>query len=201
VISFTYCSGFYIASDRKLFGSTTTHPCCLHRLEMTKRSSQVLFRTMNSKSKSCRRGAATVELAIVLPVLVTLFLGMCEVGRALNATTMVVDAAAFGGRLASIGQSTNAQVKQSVLACLTVSGIPTTNAVVTVNDLTQPGTDVGQATSLDKLQVVVTVPFKDVRWGVSGFIVQNTNLVTGRATFYSAKVNPYPTNISVPAGF
>jgi Flp pilus assembly protein TadG len=170
-------------------------------LAMTRRSSQILFRTMNSKSKSCRRGSATVELAIVLPVLVSMFLGMCEVGRALNATIMVHDAAAFGGRLASIGQSTNAQVKQSVLTSLTVSGILTTNAVVTVNDLTHPGIDVGGATSLDKLQVVVTIPFKDVKWGVSGFIMHNTDLVTGRAIFYSAKVNPYPTSISAPPGF
>ena len=110
---------------------------------------------MKPKRRQCRRGVATVELAVVLPVLVTLFLGMCEVGRALNATILLQNAAAVGGRLASIGQSTNAQVKQAVLTYLTVSGIPTTNAVVTVSDLTQPGTDVGKAATLDKLQVTV----------------------------------------------
>ena len=156
---------------------------------------------MKSKRRHSRRGVATVELAFVLPVLVTLFLGMCEVGRALNATILVQNAAAVGGRLASIGQSTNAQVKQAVLNYLTVSGIPTTNAVVTVSDLTQPGTDVGQAATLDKLSVTVTVPFSDVKWGVSGFIVQDSNLVSGNATYYSARVNPYPTNIVVPPGY
>jgi Flp pilus assembly protein TadG len=156
---------------------------------------------MKSKRRQCRRGVATVELAFVLPVLVTLFLGMCEVGRALNATILLQNAAAVGGRLASIGQSTNAQVQQAVLSYLTVSGIPITNAIVTVDDLTQPGTDVGKAATLDKLQVTVTVPFNDVKWGVSGFIVQNSNLVTGNATYYSARVNPYPTNIVVPPGY
>jgi Flp pilus assembly protein TadG len=156
---------------------------------------------MKSKRRHSRRGIATVELAFVLPVLVTLFLGMCEVGRALNATILVQNAAAVGGRLASIGQSTNAQVKQGVLNYLTVSGIPATNAVVTVSDLTQPGTDVGQAATLDKLSVTVTVPFSDVKWSVSGFIVQDSNLVSGNATFYSARVNPYPTNIVVPPGY
>jgi Flp pilus assembly protein TadG len=156
---------------------------------------------MKSKPQHKRRGTATVELAIVLPVLVTLFLGMCEVGRALNATIIVQDAAAYGGRLASIGQSTNAQVKQAVLSCLTVSGVPITNVVVTVSDQTQPGTDVGKAATLDKLQITVTLPFKDVKWGVSGFIIRDTFLVTGGATFYSARVNPYPTNISTPPGF
>jgi Flp pilus assembly protein TadG len=156
---------------------------------------------MISPRRHSRRGTATVELAVVLPVFVALFLGMCEVGRALNATMMLQDAAAFGGRLASSGQSNNAQVKQSVLSCLTVAGVPTTNAKVTVSDLTEPGVDVGQAATLDKLQVTVTVPFKDVKWGVSGFIVHDGDLVTGKATFDSSRVNPYPTNISTPPGF
>jgi Flp pilus assembly protein TadG len=164
-------------------------------------TSQTFFRAMKFKLQHNRRGTATVELAIVLPVLVTMFLGMCEVGRALNATIIVQDAAAYGGRLASIGQSTNAQVKQAVLTCLTVSGVPTANAVVTVSNQTQSGTDVSTAATLDKLQVLVTVPYKDIKWGVSGFIVSNSFLVTGNATFYSARVNPYPTNISAPPGF
>jgi Flp pilus assembly protein TadG len=156
---------------------------------------------MKPKSHHSRRGTATVEFAVVLPVLATLFLGMCEIGSALNATVIVQDAAAYGGRLASIGQSTNVQVKQAVLTCLTVSGLPTANAIVTVSDQTQPGTDVRQASAMDQLQVNVTLPFKDVKWGVSGFIVHDTYLVTGKATFYSARVNPYPTNISTPPGF
>ena len=156
---------------------------------------------MIRKLRSNRRGVATVELAAVLPVLVALFLGMCEVGRALNAKVIVQNAAAVGGRLASIGESTNAEVTQAVLTYLTVAGVPTTNAVVTVSNATQSAVDVGAAAALDKLQITVTIPFKDVKWGVAGFIVQNTSLVTGSVTFYSARVNPYPTNITVPAGY
>jgi Flp pilus assembly protein TadG len=156
---------------------------------------------MKIKSRHSRHGTATVEFALVLPVLATLFLGMCEVGRALNATVIVQNAAAYGGRLASIGQSTNAQVKQAVLNSLTISGLPAANAVVTVSNLTQPGMDVRQASTLDKLEVDVTLPFKDVKWGVSGFIVHDGDLLKGKATFYSARVNPYPTNISTPPGF
>src|SRR4029077_12447622 len=148
-----------------------------------------------------RRGTAAVEFALVLPVLATLFLGMCEFGRALNATVILQDAAAYGGRLASIGQSTNAQAKQAVLNSMKVAGWPITNATVTVTNQTQPGTDVRQAASMDKLEVDVTLPFKDVKWGVSGFIVHDGYLVTGKAIFYSARVNPYPTNITTPPGF
>ena len=96
---------------------------------------------------------------------------------------MLQNSAAFGGRLASIGQSTNAQVKKAVLDYLKVAGLPTANATVTVEDLTHPGSDIRQAPTLDKLQVKVTVPFKDVRWGVSGFLVHDDFLVTGRIDF------------------
>ena len=47
----------------------------------------------------------------------------------------------------------------------------------------------------------MTLPFKDVKWGVSGFIVHDGDLLKGKATFYSARVNPYPTNISSPPGY
>jgi hypothetical protein len=156
---------------------------------------------MKSQRRQSRRATATVEFAIVLPVLATLFLGMCEVGRALNATAIAQGAATYGGRLASIGQSTNAQVKQAVLNSLKISGLSTTNATVTVTNQTQPGVDVHQAATMDKLEIDVSLPFKDVKWGVSGFIVHDAYLVTGKAIFYSARVNPYPSNISTPPGF
>jgi Flp pilus assembly protein TadG len=156
---------------------------------------------MTRKQKYDRRGAATVELAFVAPVLVVLFLGMTEVGRAINATMILQDAAAVGAREASVGQSTNSQVQQDVLNYLTTAGIPTTNATVTVSNLTHSGLDASAANPLDNLQVQVTVPFKDVRWGVSGFIVSGTTNVYATSTYPSARVNPYPTDITVPQGF
>jgi Flp pilus assembly protein TadG len=147
-----------------------------------------------------RRGTALVEMAMVLPVLVGLFLGMCELGPAINATIMLQDAAAYGGRLASIGESTNADVKQAVLTSLTASGVTTTHAVVTITNLTHPGLDVHTSSALDKLQISVSVPFKDVKWGVSGFVIQDSNMLNANAFFSSARVNPYPTNITAPTG-
>jgi Flp pilus assembly protein TadG len=137
---------------------------------------------------------------MVMPVLVGLFLGMCEVGPAVNASIVLQHAAAYGGRLASIGESTNAQVKAAVLGSLTVSGVSTTHAVVTVTNLTHSGSDAKLASTLDKLQVTVSVPFKDVKWGVAGFVIGDTKTITATAYFSSARVNPYPTNISAPAG-
>jgi Flp pilus assembly protein TadG len=155
---------------------------------------------MIANRKRCRRGTALVEAAMVLPVLTGLFLGMCEIGPAINTSIVLQHAAAYGGRLASVGESTNAQVKAAVLGALSASGLKTTNVVVTVANLTHAGSDVKQASTLDKLQVTVSVPFKDVKWGVSGFVISDTNTLTATAYYSSARVNPYPTNISAPAG-
>jgi Flp pilus assembly protein TadG len=155
---------------------------------------------MTTKRKCCRRGTALVEVAMVMPVLVGLFLGMCELGPAINATIVLQHAAAYGGRMASIGESTNAQVRAAVLGALTVSGVSTTHAVVTVANLTHSGADVKAASTLDKLQVTVSVPFSDVKWGVSGFVISDSKTITATAYYSSARVNPYPTNISAPAG-
>ncbi len=60
-------------------------------------------------------------------------------------------------RQAATGQYTNAQVQQIALNYLKIglndtTGTMTQNATVTVSDLTNPGTDVSQATTLDLLQ-------------------------------------------------
>jgi len=64
---------------------------------------------------------------------------------------ILYDAAAVGGRTASIGLNTAAQVQTAVTNYLTIAGVPTANATVTVNDLTNPGTDPSSATALDQI--------------------------------------------------
>ncbi len=39
----------------------------------------------------------------------------------------------------------------------------TQNATVSVSDLSNPGTDVSQAATLDQLQVIVTIPYQNVK--------------------------------------
>ena len=147
-----------------------------------------------------RRGMAVVEMAIVLPFVIWLWVGVVEVGRLLDVQVIVQNAAGVGGRMASAGSSTNAQVQQAVINYLTAAGLTTANATVTVQDLTTAGTDVGQAVQLDKLQVTVSIPFHDVYWGVSGFTTNSNTQVSATAYYYSARVDPYPTNIQAPSG-
>jgi Flp pilus assembly protein TadG len=51
------------------------------------------------------RGAAAVEFALLLPVLLLLVFGLIDFGRALNAQITLTQAAREGARLAALGQS------------------------------------------------------------------------------------------------
>jgi Flp pilus assembly protein TadG len=51
------------------------------------------------------RGAAAVELALVLPLILLILLGTIEFGRAWNVRQTLVDAAREGARVAAVGNS------------------------------------------------------------------------------------------------
>jgi Flp pilus assembly protein TadG len=57
------------------------------------------------------RGAAAVELALVLPVLLMLLFGIVEVGRGYEAKIALADAARAGARAAAVGRDPVAAVK------------------------------------------------------------------------------------------
>src|SRR5688500_17367158 len=88
-----------------------------------------------------RRGAALVELALLLPLVLTLLLGVREVGRMIEVQQAVSNAAREGGRQAATGTRTTAQVQQAVINCLANSGLPTAGVKVTVVNVSSPGTD------------------------------------------------------------
>src|SRR5262249_18592056 len=70
-------------------------------------------------------------------------------------------------------------------------------SVVTVEDLTNPGTDVSNATQLDQLRVTVTIPCNDVKWVFINMFIGPTAQISGQAVWYSAKDKDYP-NVSDP---
>jgi hypothetical protein len=61
------------------------------------------------------RGQSLVELALTLPVLLLLLIGVVEVGNALNAYITVVDAARDGARLGSKGSASDDDIKNLVV--------------------------------------------------------------------------------------
>jgi Flp pilus assembly protein TadG len=148
-----------------------------------------------------RRGVAAVEAALLLPVMLVLMLGTWEVGRIVEVSQILTNAAREGGRSASTGQNTNSQVQTTVLNYLTNAGLSSSTATVTVTDLTTPGTDCTNAAELDQLQVTVTIPFKSVRWSAATLVTSSSTNLSATATFYSNNNQSYPSSISVPSGY
>jgi len=86
------------------------------------------------------RGAAAVEMALVLPLLLFILFGIIDYGRLLNAQLTLTEAAREGARAAALGQSADSRVQSAagglgtvtttvVTACPATPG-PTDDAVV-----------------------------------------------------------------------
>jgi len=78
------------------------------------------------------RGQSLVELALTLPVLLLLLVGLVEVGNALNAYLTVVDAGRDGARLGSKGAASDDEIKNLVVT--EMGRLP--NAVNPASDVT-----------------------------------------------------------------
>jgi Flp pilus assembly protein TadG len=88
------------------------------------------------------RGAAAVELALVLPVLLLMLFGVIDFGRMLNTQLRLTEAAREGARAAALRQPATTRVQAAtsgltgvtadVTTCPT-NAVATQDAVVTVN--------------------------------------------------------------------
>jgi Flp pilus assembly protein TadG len=153
------------------------------------------------RSSRHRRGIAAVEAALVFPLMVTLLLGTWEVSRLVEVYQILNNAVREGGRQAAAGQISNSAVQQVVLNYMKNAGLPTTNATVTVSDLTTPGTDATNASELDMIQITATIPFKDARWLAATLVTNTSTVVSVTNVWWSNNNQDYPTNISVPQGY
>jgi Flp pilus assembly protein TadG len=147
-----------------------------------------------------RRGVAAVEFAVLLPLILTLLLGIWEVGRLVEIQQLLSNAAREGGRQSTTGQLTNSQIQSVVTQYLQVAGLPTTNVVVTVQNLTHPAADVSQASYLDNIQVTVTIPVADVRWSVLSLVTTPGQLIPAQVQWVSMVDKPYPSSPEPPVG-
>lgn len=133
--------------------------------------------SMSPAKPESRRGAAAVEAALIMPLMVSLMLGVWEVGRAVQMTQLLNDAARQGARMAASGVNngtsvTVAMVQQAVQNSMTASGFPSaavSGAQITLTNLSaHTWTDPCNAQPLDPFQVSVVVPagaaFNSVRW-------------------------------------
>lgn len=129
-----------------------------------------------------RRGAALVEMAIVLPLFFMIVLGIIEFGRAMMVSNMVTNAAREGARLAILDGTTNSDVNSAITDFLTASlGVSAANVNVTINctpapSNPDPGDQIENCISRDLIEITVEVPFNTVSL-LPGNFLAGKNLV------------------------
>lgn len=161
-----------------------------------------------------RLAVAAVEFALLFPIVLLLLAGLWEVGHLLEVNQILTNAAREGARQASTSQKNYAAVKTTVTNYLSDAGISNlTGLTVQVQNLTTndtgPGTDGSgvadydptQASTNDRLQVTVSLPFSNVRWIALNVITNNSTTLNGQAVFRSLADQSYPGSITVPNGF
>jgi Flp pilus assembly protein TadG len=148
---------------------------------------------------------AAVEFAVLLPFIMILIVGTWEVGRLVEITQILDNAAREGARQAATGSQTNDQVKVAVCNYMKNAGLADytsqRDTVVTVTDLSSPGTDVSAAAQLDQLRVTIAIPFTDVQWTTLKLITRPNTTLNTEAVWCSAKDQEYPNNVTAPDGF
>jgi Flp pilus assembly protein TadG len=150
---------------------------------------QIVQLRRRKRHGSDRRGTAVVEAAVILPILLTMMLGVWEVGRMIEISQILTNSAREGCRLAAGGYVngtavTTAQVQTEVQNYLTAAGLPSaavSGAQITLTCLAStPWTDPYEAQPLDPFTVTVTIPagtaFNSLRWNLLNQITSVTQL-------------------------
>lgn len=155
------------------------------------------------RNPSRRIGSATVELAVVAPFIMVLLVGTLQVGRMVQVSQILSNAAREGARKASTGINTYADVQTTVANYLTNAGITNqTGLAVTVYNVTQsnsgPTFDPSTATCLDQLAVTVTLPYANIQ--LVPLPIAVPTMLSAQAVWLSNQDQPYPTSITPPSG-
>lgn len=121
--------------------------------------------------RAIRKGAVTIEFALMIPVFLTLVLGVTETSRMFEIKNQLSVAAREGARMAAMernglvaeGQTTNAKVIQDVKNFLEASGLDPNDVnvqIVSHDDPTAAFNLDAAANSLKYFELKITVPFE-----------------------------------------
>ena len=120
-----------------------------------------------------RRGAVTVEFAIVAPVFLTIMMGVSQTSRMFDVQNQLSVAVREGARLAAMdrtgmladGQTTNQKITQDIHNLLTANGLPGSDAdvfIVDPDDHVTPFDLDESANDLKLFELRVELPFSTV---------------------------------------
>lgn len=146
-----------------------------------------------------RPGVAAVELAVVLPLLLILLMGVWELGRYIEVQQLLSNACREGGRQASTGVKSTAQVKAVVVNYLKLNGISkVSESDVTVVNLTSSSRpEPNQADQMDRFQISVSISADNVRW-IMLPRVSGVNTLSATVDWYSMRDLPITVDDTIP---
>ena len=121
----------------------------------------------SSPSAAGRRAVAAVELAVVAPFIVTLILGMVEIGHGIAVKESLSDAAQKACRAGAQPGKTTAQAQAEVDNIMQDLGITGYSTAILVNG---QQTDIKDAKHNDQISVKVSVPVSQVSWTTTFFL-------------------------------
>ena len=157
--------------------------CCgPHSLE------DIMLRNVSHRSGTRRRrGAVTVEMALVLPIFCSLVFGIIEFGRGFMVGQLVTNAAREGARRAITDGSTNTDVTTFVQTFMhNACNVATTDVAVTIvvtpatGNPANPTNSIASCLSKDLITITVQVPFNKIAL-ITGKYMAGKNL-TGQAS-------------------
>lgn len=163
-----------------------------------RRFAGVSARPMVKGRSGIRRGAAAVEMAVLLPLFIVLLFGLWEASRLVHVQQIVSNAAREGARQAATAAKTTDQVIEAVNNYLLRAGIPTSGVAVTIENLTDPArSNPIDARQMDHLRVTVQVDPETIAWILPYRIVSHPNL-RARADWFAMADIPLEINPDLP---
>ena len=113
------------------------------------------------RSGGRRRGAAAVEMAVILPVFLVMVLGLIEASRLGMAAQLLSGAAREGCRVASLPGNDSTAVTSQITSTLSGSGISPTVTITCADGSTLSSTAPAGGTAI---KVTLSVPYSQIAW-------------------------------------
>jgi Flp pilus assembly protein TadG len=155
-----------------------------------------------SRGTRRRPGVASVEFALVLPLFATLLLGLWEIGRMVQVMQVLNNVAREAARQASTATAPLADIKANCLTYIQNAEPSITNTAgydLKYTNLTNSTvTDPTGATQLDRFTITVTLPFDNVRWLLSSFVIPSGTNLTATVDWYSMRDLPVTVTTGLP---
>jgi hypothetical protein len=150
-----------------------------------------------------RRGVAVVELAFLLPIMLTILIGMWDLGQLVRGLQILSIAARDAGRTAAAGTKNSTQIGNAVTLMVSQNGVPAADVDFTYANITQPGVEPNAATQGDLLNITITIPFTSLKLasGVSmgKFVMwRQTNDISFQSQWMSMRDLPVTISTSIP---